>query len=164
LNIQDSLSDELYFTVVITSTETPTYAELCEAYDDVYFGRDADEEELPRELHMSLRSVTPQKGKVKFLVKGFSAVVSSNQAFDWARSRNYRLAFPWEREAFAKANPDLQKRFWIVDLGSFTQEWELSVPVLGEMNQKRALHESAYDNEWPNGYTYFLFVRDTPSE
>ncbi len=145
-----------HYRITVASTETPTHAALNAAYDwvsDVW-----DESKYKLELHESLREVAPPTGEVTVFVKKFDRDTGSEKAIQWADDHGYRLLFPWEREAFAKANPDLQRKFWIVDLGSFIILGGVRVvPVLGGGDGERRLGGRWFGGEWRAGGR-FLFV------
>jgi hypothetical protein len=147
-----------HYRITVTSTATPTYAELCKAYD--WVSELWDESKFTLELHVSLRKLTPSTGdKIIFLQK-FDRDTTSEDAIAWGQTRGYRLAFPAEREAFTKANPDLQKKFWIVDLGSFALHGDHRlVPVLNEDDGERDLGHYWFDDGW-DAVNCFLFVRE----
>ena len=151
---------ELHFKVEITSTETPTYAELCEAYDwvsDLW-----NEGKYTLELHETLREITPPTGEIEVFVKHFGRIIKSHEAIKWAKANGYRLAFPHEREAFTKANPDLQKRVaWIIDLASIALFFSgRQVPVLRLSGDgERYLNRNSFFHRW-SANSHFLFVRE----
>jgi hypothetical protein len=154
--VAELLSD--HYRITVTSTATPTYAELCKAYD--WVSELWDESKFTLELHVSLRKLTPSTGdKIIFLQK-FNRATTSEDAIAWGQTRGYRPAFPCEREAFSKANPDLQKKFWIVDLGSFAlYGGRRGVSVLCGDGGERDLGCGWFDYEWDTD-DRFLFVRE----
>jgi hypothetical protein len=147
-----------HYRITVASTAKPTYAELCEAYDwvsDLW-----NESKYALELHESLRELTPSTCDKVVFVKKFDRATASEKAIAWGKGHGYRLAFPCEREAFSKANPDLQRKFWIVDLGSFALRGGLRrVPVLYEGDGGRRLGDVWFDVE-RGADGRFLFVRD----
>jgi hypothetical protein len=106
-----------HYRITVDTTEKPIYADLKATYQ--YVCDLWDESKYTLELHESLRELTPPTGEVMIFLKKFDDYITSKKAIEWADEHNCRLAFPWEREAFSKANPDLQRKFWIADLGSF---------------------------------------------
>lgn len=144
-----------HYKITVTSTELPTYAELCEAYD--WVSEIWDETKFEQQLHESLRDITPPTGKITVVVKKFDRHTTSEQALEWAAQNGLRPLFPWEREAFSKVNPDLQRKFWLIDLGSFAGDGHRHVPVLGEDDDARRLGLRWFGNEWDADYR-FLFV------
>ncbi len=148
-----------HYRVTLGSTAMPTYADLKSAYDWV---SDAwDESKFKLELHESLRNVTPSMGDKVVFLKKFDRKTTSEKAIEWGKSHGYRLSFPAEREAFSKANPDLQRKFWIVDLGSFiVVDGDRGVPVLFvDGGGRRGLDVDWFDRGWHAGHR-FLFVRE----
>lgn len=147
-----------HYRVTVTSTAMPTYVELNLAYDCV--SEAWNENKYTLELHESLRELTPSTGEVTTFLKRFGRNTTSERAIEWGKSHGHRLAFPWEREAFSKANPNLQRKFCIVDLGSFIVDddgW--CVPVLYERDGGRNLGYDWFDDGWFADHC-FLFVRE----
>ncbi|MFH1973648.1 MAG: hypothetical protein ABIK13_03535, partial [Patescibacteria group bacterium] len=71
----------------------------------------------------------------------------------------YRPATHLEAYAFAKANPELQRQFWIVALGSSTLDGDLrSVAVLDGVSGRRILDSNWFGIVWISD-DRFLFVR-----
>ncbi len=71
----------------------------------------------------------------------------TKQVITWGKENGYRLAFPTEREAFSKANRDLQRLFSIMDLGSFVHDDDYRlVPVLHELEGERYLGHGSLDD------------------
>ncbi|QQR60351.1 hypothetical protein IPH19_02955 [Candidatus Uhrbacteria bacterium] len=147
-----------HYRITVTSTTNPAFADLKLAYDwvsDVW-----NESEYMLELHKSLREITPSVGDKVVFLKKFDRASTSEQAIEWAKGNGYRLAFPAEREAFSKANPGLQRKFWIVDLGSFIDSGgnRRYVPVLSGRGDERGLGNRWFELEW-DADRRFLFVR-----
>lgn len=153
----DGLPPE-HYCIVVTSTVIPTYAELCQAYDRV--SDVLDESRHILRLHESLREVMPVSGDKIVFLKKFHRKTTSEKAIKWAHANGYRLAFPAEREAFTKAHPNLQRYFWIVDLGSFIviRQGRREAVVLYGCDGRRHLRDFWFGDEWDNGHR-FLFVR-----
>jgi hypothetical protein len=146
------------FRITVTSVKHPIYTELKAAYD--WVSDFWDESKYPLELHESLREIEATAGDKVVFLKKFVQFIKCEQAIEWGKAHGYRLAFPAEREAFAKANPDLQREFLIVDLGSFAVSGgRRYVPVLARPDGKRDLSSRWLDDEWDAGYR-FLFVRE----
>lgn len=148
-----------HYTVTIKKAVAPTYADLITNYGKGNVSSLWEESKDKLELHESLRDLTPPTGEVTVFLKKFDQVTTSERAIKWADEHNYRLVFPWERETFSKANPDLQRKFWIVDLGSFSLRGggRRYVPVLSEGDDRRSLVGSWFDDEWDVSYR-FLFA------
>ncbi|MFH1973268.1 MAG: hypothetical protein ABIK13_01515, partial [Patescibacteria group bacterium] len=73
----------------------------------------------------------------------------------------YRPATHLEAYAFAKANPELQRQFWIVALGSSTMGGGFRcVALLRSGSGRRVLGDCWFGGEWGSGRR-FLFVRKT---
>ncbi|MCR4256444.1 MAG: hypothetical protein NUW08_01930 [Candidatus Uhrbacteria bacterium] len=151
-----------HYRITVTSTATPTYAERKLAYDwvsDVW-----NKSEFTLELHESLCEIVPSTGDKVVFVKKFDRDTTSDQAIEWAHKNGYRLAFPTEREAFTKANPELQRKVWIVDLGSFlVYDGRRCVPVLHGNDGERGLGRHWFGYGWRASYR-FLFVREDGSK
>ena len=144
-----------HFRIMVTSTELPKYAKLCEAYD--FVSELWNESQFTLKLHESLREITPSSGEKVVLVKKFNRAIWTKQVITWGKENGYRLAFPTEREAFSKANRDLQRLFSIMDLGSFVHDDDYRlVPVLHELEGERYLGHGSLDD---GSEHRFLFIR-----
>jgi hypothetical protein len=148
-----------HYRIMVTSTALPTYADLIANYGEGNVCEFWDESKHRLELHESLREFTPPTGEVTVFVKKFDRPTTSEKAIKWADEHGYRFVFPWEREAFSNANPDFQRKFWIVDLGSFTLigGGGRCVPDLIGHDGRRCLGNSMFDYEWYASY-HFLFA------
>lgn len=98
-------------------------------------------------------------GKI-FLLKHFNRAIESDDAIAEMDKLGYRPATHLEAYAFAKANPELQRKFWIVALGSFVvHDGHRFVAVLRGSSQRRFLDTSLWFlGEWDSSRR-FLFVR-----
>lgn len=148
-----------HYCITIESVRQPVvYAGLIANYGEGNVSELWNESKYQLNLHESLREIVAPTGEVTLFVKKFDRATTSEKAIKWADEHNYRLVFPWEREAFSKANPDLQRKFWIVDLGSFVvYDVYRCVPVLRQLGGKRSLDSYWFGYEWLAGYR-FLFA------
>lgn len=162
----DNALPEHHFRITVTSTVSPSYAELVSAYD--WVSSMWDESKFKLELHESLRKLKPSKGDRVVFVKKFDDAMTREKVIAWAKENGYRLAFPAEREAFSKVKPDLQREFSIVDLGSslfIGQRWYVIgqhwyVPLLrGIEGGGRYLVDNCLVREWNTNHR-FLLVRE----
>ena len=103
-----------HYLINVTSIKTPTYAELCTAYDHVCIHWDETDSIL--ELHESLQAVEPTIGEKVVFLKKFDGKATGKRVVAWAEKNGYRLAFPAEREAFAKVNPELQLQLSLIHI------------------------------------------------
>lgn len=148
-----------HYRIMVTSTALPTYADLIANYGEGNVCEFWDESKHRLELHESLREFTPPTGEVTVFVKKFDRPTTSEKVIKWADEHGYRLVFPWEREAFSKTNPDLQRKFWIVDLGSFAfcGDGLRCVPLLNENGVWRYPGNDWFDDGW-HASRRFLFA------
>ncbi|OGL66977.1 hypothetical protein A2856_00570 [Candidatus Uhrbacteria bacterium RIFCSPHIGHO2_01_FULL_63_20] len=140
-------SDE--YAVTVSYEPVPNLDELRKRFDwvsDLYDGREFENHPTPRE--------------VTFLVKHFGKTMTSEQAIAWGLENGWLPAIREEVLSFAAANPDLQRKFWIVALGSsaLNNGGGRCVPVLSEGGDMRFLNDDWFYNEWFDDYR-FLFVR-----
>ncbi|QQR60353.1 hypothetical protein IPH19_02965 [Candidatus Uhrbacteria bacterium] len=157
-SVQNALPAD-HYRITVTSTAIPAYAGLIANYGDGV-SRVWCEGDYKLELHESLRELEPTTGDKVVFIKKFDRHTSSEEAIEWGKSHGYRPAFPCEREAFSKANPDIQRKFWIVDLGSFlVDDGGRYVPVLCGSDGGRDLGRYLFGNEW-HADVRFLFVRE----
>ena len=95
------------------------------------------------------------------LLKHFGRNTESEANIAEMDTLGYRPATHLEAYAFAKANPELQRQFWIVALGSSAMRGDLrAVAVLSSVSGRRVLGYVWFDREWRSGRR-FLFVRKT---
>lgn len=81
-------------------------------------------------LHKSIRDSGASPGPRDFLLKQFESRVFDWDVADWAGNNGYQVCTPAERFAFAKAHPDLQRRFPIADIGSSTMDGRECIATL----------------------------------
>lgn len=118
------------YRIVVTSTVHPSPVELKRSYDRL---NECFLHSRPFDLHESLQGLVPTAGEKLAMLKKFAFSSNTCEVLDWAEENGYRPAFPWEREAFAKANPNLQNSFPIVDVGSHLhQGGRHFVPILDD--------------------------------
>lgn len=146
-----------HFRVKIATAITPAFADLSANYGRVDRSWSKSKNIV---IHESLRDFTPPIGKVTIFVKKFNRPTTSDRAIKWTEKHGYRLAFPWEREAFSKANPDLQRKSIIVDLGTINLCGIYRfVPVLSEINGRRYLSSNWYIYPWDADIRFLFAVK-----
>ncbi len=85
--------------------------------------------------------------------------ISSDSALANMKKQGFRPATIWELLAFGAKNPELQRQFPIVALGSSCfLLWERHVPILGGYFSGRGLYLYRFDDVWL-GHFRFLVVR-----
>ncbi|GEM_PF-6829718 len=110
------------------------------------------------EKHESYRD-DDMPGDEVFLVKHFNRRIESEDAIREMDPQGYRPATHLEAHAFALANPELQRQFWIVALGSSATRGDgRFVAVLSSSSGRRILVRVWFGGEWGSGGR-FLFVR-----
>jgi hypothetical protein len=115
------------------------------------------------QLHSSCQGIDQAPGEREFLVKHFDRPIESDEAIAEMDKLGYRPATHLEAYAFAKANPELQRQFWIVALGSFTVcGGGRGVVVLVSGSGGRVLSGGWFGDRWGAGGR-FLFVRKASS-
>ncbi|TAL44597.1 MAG: hypothetical protein EPN91_04110 [Salinibacterium sp.] len=109
--------------------------------------------------HSSCAEIDQTPGNRVMLLKHFGRKTESEANIAEMDRLGYRPATRLEAYAFAKANPELQRQFWIVALGSSTMDGgDRYVAVLRGDSGRRILGISGFDREWRSGHR-FLFVR-----
>jgi len=94
-----------------------------------------------------------------FLVKHFNRETKSEANIAEMDKLGYRPATHLEAYAFAKANPELQRQFWIVALGSFAVDGDGQyVAMLRSDSVRRFLGNGWFVYGWYSARR-FLFVR-----
>lgn len=94
----------------------------------------------PWQKHPSCAQMDETDGERVMLVKHFGKEMASEQAIAWGEEHGYRPATEKEAVAFARANPDLQRNFWIIALGSFAlDDIHLCVTALRGDDSRRIL-------------------------
>lgn len=73
----------------------------------------------PWQKRLACAQMDETDGERVMLLKNFGKEMTTKQAIAWGVSEGFRPATEKEVIAFARANPDLQRIFWIVALGSF---------------------------------------------
>jgi len=100
-----------------------------------------------------------KKEDISTKVFHFNRLISSKDAIKEMEKEGYRSATAHEIMAFGEKNPELQRQFPIVSLGSVWQGGIYRyVLVLGEHDSKRRLDLSYWDGDWTDNYR-FLGVR-----
>ncbi len=99
-------------------------------------------------------------GDVKMKAFHFNQAMESDQVISEMAKQGYRPAELPEALAYAKANPDEQRKYPIVILGSVWRDWDGSriVPYLDEWDGKRKLHLVWCGGRWSSSVR-FLAVR-----
>ncbi len=115
------------------------------------------------QLHSSCADIEQTPSDLEFLVKHFNRSITSDEAINEMDKLGYRPATHLDAYAFAKAQPELQRKFWIVALGSSTlRRGDRHVAVLAGDSDERLLYGRWLGLKW--GATYrFLFVRKASS-
>ena len=109
--------------------------------------------------HSSCAKIDQSPGNRVMLLKHFGRITTSKKNIAEMDNLGYRSATHLEAYAFAKANPELQRQFWIVALGSFTLDGDNQfIAVLYSDSDGRILNHTWFDSEWDSG-NRFLFVR-----
>lgn len=109
--------------------------------------------------HSSCAEIDQTPGKRVMLVKHFGRNTTSEANIAEMDKLGYRPATHLEANAFAKANPVLQRQFWIVALGSSTlRGGRRYVAELFCDSGGRILDLGWFGHEWDSDYR-FLFVR-----
>lgn len=109
--------------------------------------------------HSSCAEIDQTPGNRVMLVKYFDRSTMSEVYIAEMNKLGYRPATHLEVYAFAKANPELQRQFWIVALGSSAMGDDgHCVAVLDSESDERLLGHGWFDSEWALGHR-FLFVR-----
>lgn len=108
--------------------------------------------------HPSCAKIDQTPGDRVFLVKHFGRETESEANITEMDKLGYRPATHIEAYAFAKANPELQRKFWIVALGSSAMGVDIrSVAMLFSDSGRRILDHNWFDDRWHAG-SRFLFV------
>ncbi len=109
--------------------------------------------------HSSCAQIDQTPGERIMLVKHFGRDTTSEENIAEMDRLGYRPATDLEAYAFAKANPELQRQFSIVALGSFAIYGTYRcVAVLGNDSDGRYLRVCWFSFRWDRG-SRFLFVR-----
>jgi hypothetical protein len=114
--------------------------------------------------HESVKGLVDRMpGERTFVTKGFNKEMTSDQVIEWAKANGYRVAIHEEAVDFAKAHPDLQRKFWIVALGSSTpytgnDDGVRLVAALELSSEQRYLDTRTFGREWSTDVR-FLLVR-----
>ena len=109
--------------------------------------------------HSSCAEIDQTPGERIMLVKHFSRNTTSEANIVEMGKLGYRPATHLEAYAFAKANPELQRQFWIVALGSFTWHDDYHrVALLRGDADRRGLGDYWFEYKW-DCFSRFLFVR-----
>ncbi len=120
---------------------------------DLYYGN------YEWQPHSSCAEINQTPGERIMLVKHFGRKIESEDAIVEMDKLGYRPATHLEAYAFARANPELQRQFWIVALGSSTLlGGGRRVAVLRSGSDERILDLGWFGREWDSD-DRFLFVR-----
>ncbi len=108
--------------------------------------------------HSSCAEIDQTPGNRVMLLKHFGRNTTSEANIAEMDKLGYRPATHLEAYAFSKANPELQRQFWIVALGSSTLlGGGRCVAVLRSDSGRRILVNDWFDYGWLSDYR-FLFV------
>lgn len=135
----------------------PSKADLDKEYGEgnvsvLYDGR-------PFQKHTLCEGMDETPGDKVFLVKHFGRETESEENIAEMDKLGYRPATHLEAYAFAKAQPELQRQFWIVALGSFAVcGGNQYVAVLYGDSGRRYLGSGWFGNGWGRSGR-FLLVR-----
>ena len=109
--------------------------------------------------HVSCRDVDEYADDIEYLVVHFNERMKSDEMIDEKDEDGYRPATHVEAWRYAKKYPDLQKKYWIVALGSYTELGaDNYVAILKTIKGKRILGSVWYTYPWFTDHR-FLFVR-----
>ncbi len=143
------------YLIQVESTSMPDKQSLAAAYDTIHGLEYHD-----YGIHGSLQKILPSTGEKSAFLKKFDSTVNSQFVVDWAKKNGFRLAFPWEREAFSRKFPDLQRRSWILDLGTCDRRYhyDSAVRLSGGPTYGRTL--SISDGRWRKHCRFLLIKLD----
>jgi hypothetical protein len=110
------------------------------------------------QLHPSCIGMDQTPGERAMLLKWFNRRISSENAIAEMDTLGYRPATHLEAYAIAKANPELQRLFWIAALGSFAIDGNACVAVLISRSSQLVLRAFPFSVDWGEDQR-FLFVR-----
>lgn len=109
--------------------------------------------------HHFSSKIDQRPGYRVFLVKEFDVGTGSEDAIAWADANGYRPPTLSEGIDFSAANPELQRQFWLIILGSSAMRGgHRYVPVLRGDSGERYLDYGWFGRAWAAGRR-FLFVR-----
>lgn len=146
-----------HYLVPVTYAALPSFADLEREYgkdnvSDLFDGR-------PFQKHASCEGMDETPGDRVFLVKHFGRNTTSEANIAEMDKLGYRPATHLEAYAFAKAQPELQRQFWIVALGSFVLGEDGRCVALMNGDSGRRLSSSYWSpRRWGSDFR-FLFVR-----
>lgn len=145
--------------------KTGQYAALpsVEALEEQFSGKDSVSAIFDGrvwENHESCVGIDETPGDREMLVKHFGVRMTSDAVIAWADENGYRVATHKEAIAFAAKNPELQRQYWIVALGSsaLRDDGNRFVAVLGSVGRRRILDGNWFGGGWGGG-DRFLLVR-----
>lgn len=110
------------------------------------------------QLHPSCVGMDQTPGERVMLLKWFNRRISSENAIAEMDTLGYRPGTHLEAYAIAKANPELQRLFWIAALGSFAIDGNACVAVLLRRSSQLVLRAFSFSVDWGEDQR-FLFVR-----
>lgn len=162
------LQDADHYLINVRSILHPTaknlrgfYDSLDEPWDDQ--GNPENPGNVPG-LHPSLSSIKPKLGRRRAFLKRFDGLMTSDQIVNWAVQNGYRLAFPFEREAFARRYlEDLPQHrgatVEILDLGTRASGLVHYVPLLYNNNYIYTFGAARDEGRhWMPGSTFLLIA------
>jgi len=145
------------YLVPVSYTPLPSFSELEHEFgqgnvSNIFDGR-------PFKNHASCVGVDETSGDKIFLVKHFGREAESEDNIVEMDKLGYRPATHIEACAFQKKNPDLQRHFYIVALGSFAMDGDVQfVAVLRSYSGGRVFGDNWFGSRW-SADDRFLFVR-----
>lgn len=109
--------------------------------------------------HSSCAEIDQAPGERTMLLMHFNQVIESEEVISRMNAQGYRPATHLEAYAFAKANPDLQRKYCIIALGSSTRHGDHHVvTVLYGGSDRCLLSDHWVGDGWRSGFR-FLAVR-----
>ena len=145
------------YLVHVTYAPLPSFSELEQEFGEgnvsnIFDGR-------PFQKHSSCENIDETPGDKVFLLKHFGRETQSEDNIAEMDKLGYRPATHIEAYAFQKKHPELQRKFWIVALGSFAMgDGGRYVAVLRGGSGRRIFVSCWFGSGWGSGRR-FLFVR-----
>ncbi len=145
------------YLVPVTYAPLPPFSELEQEFgkgnvSNIFDGR-------PFQKHSSCENIDETPGDKVFLLKHFGRETRSEDNIAEMDKLGYRPATHIEAYAFQKKHPELQRKFWIVALGSFAMfGGDRCVAVLNGGSGRRVFGDRWFGRGWCSSGR-FLFVR-----
>lgn len=143
------------YTVPIVD-KMPSFAELEKEFGEGNVSSIFDDRLF--KYHPSCKDIEHRETE-EMILKQFDRNISSEDAIAEMEKEGYRPATHLELYAFAKANPELQRQFWIIALGSsaLRGDYPFVAMLCGDFS-RRILDDCWFDRGWVAGER-FLFVK-----